>query len=389
MASVEDRRAAVAAGWCATATPTASSGTESFETKGRARAFAETVEVDKRRGDYVDPDGGQVTLRERYEVWLATRVSLRPTTRARDESYANSMILPVLGDRRIGSITHDELQAWVADLVAAGKAPATVVKARQIVSKILAGAVKAKLIPSNPADDLDVPKVEREEQRFLTPAEIARLADCIDPDYRSLVLVGAYCGLRQGELLALRRRHVDLVGRTVTVAENLVEVHGQIHFGQPKTRAGRRTVPMPKPVADALELDCAGLAPDDLIWTAPGGGPLRPSLFRRRIWAPATWAAELAVEPTKENKAKPGERGQDTIGLHALRHSAVALWIAAGANPTEVARRAGHTSVVTVLDRYGHLLPKEEDNVTDALSRLFADGEVKAARSAQVVPIQR
>ncbi len=186
---------------------------ETFDPKGKARAFAETVEVDERRGDYVDPDGGQVTLRERYELWLATRVSLRPTTRARDESYARSMILPELGDRRIGSITHDELQAWIADLVAAGKAPATVVKARQIVSKILAGAVKARLIPNNPADGLDVPKVEREEQRFLTPAEMPGWPTPLT-DYRSLVLVGAYCGLRQGELLALRRRHVDLVGRT-------------------------------------------------------------------------------------------------------------------------------------------------------------------------------
>ncbi len=106
------------------------------------------------------------------------------------------------------------------------------------------------------------------------------------------------------------------------------------------------------------------------------------------MWAPAVWVAELAVEPTKENKPKPGERGEDTVGLHALRPSAVARWIAAGANPTEVARWAGHTSVVTVLDRYGHLLPKDDDVITDALLALFADGETNAARSARVVPLR-
>jgi len=50
----------------------------------------------------------------------------------------------------------------------------------------------------------------------------------------------------------------------------------------------------------------------------------------------------------------------------------VAFWIAAGAQPLEVARRAGQTSVVTVLDRYGHLLPRTDDSVSDALDELAA-----------------
>ncbi|MCB1272232.1 MAG: hypothetical protein KDB31_12465, partial [Microthrixaceae bacterium] len=56
--------------------------------------------------------------------------------------------------------------------------------------------------------------------------------------------------------------------------------------------------------------------------------------------------------------------------IHDLRHTAVALWIAAGASPKEVAVRAGHSSVATVLDRYGHLLPGTEDAVNDALDAM-------------------
>jgi integrase len=75
---------------------------------------------------------------------------------------------------------------------------------------------------------------------------------------------------------------------------------------------------------------------DDLVFVGPQGGTLRLAGFRHRIWRPATSAAKL-----------------DGLRIHDLRHTAVALWIAAGANSKEVAARAGHTSVSFTLDRYG------------------------------------
>lgn len=71
------------------------------------------------------------------------------------------------------------------------------------------------------------------------------------------------------------------------------------------------------------------------------------------------------------------------LRVHDLRHTAVAFWIAAGASPVEIARRAGHSSTVTVLDRYGHLLPSSEDHVTDALDAMATAAQ--PARLAQVV----
>jgi integrase len=94
---------------------------------------------------------------------------------------------------------------------------------------------------------------------------------------------------------------------------------------------------------------------------------MRASLFRRRFWLPAVKRAGLTP-----------------LRVHDLRHSAVALWIAAGASPNAVAARAGHTSVVTVLDRYGHLLPGTADRVTDALDRMALD-----VTTATVTPISR
>jgi integrase len=75
--------------------------------------------------------------------------------------------------------------------------------------------------------------------------------------------------------------------------------------------------------------------------------------FRNRIWRPATEAAGLAG-----------------LRIHDLRHTAVALWIAAGASPKEVAVRAGHTSVSFTLDRYGHLYPEADANLRDRLDAL-------------------
>jgi integrase len=95
--------------------------------------------------------------------------------------------------------------------------------------------------------------------------------------------------------------------------------------------------------------------PDAFVFTAPKGGPLRVIAFRARIWRPATRNA-----------------GLDVLRIHDLRHTAVALWIAAGANPKEVAARAGHTSVSFTLDRYGHLYPEADLNLRDRLDAIFA-----------------
>jgi Phage integrase family len=152
--------------------------------------------------------------------------------------------------------------------------------------------------------------------RFLNPAQVATLADAIGSRYRALVLLGAYGGLRIGELAGLRRRRVDLPRGTVDVAEIVVEVRGELYMGPPKTRAGRRIVTLPRSVVEELAelLGPVGEA-DAWVFTADEGGVLRPSNFRVKVWLPAIRAAGLAP-----------------LRPHDLRHTAVALWIAAGAN---------------------------------------------------------
>ena len=119
--------------------------------------------------------------------------------------------------------------------------------------------------------------------------------------------------------------------------------------------------------------------PDAYVFTAPAGGPLRATGFRGRVWRPATVAA-----------------GLEDLKVHELRHTAVALWIAAGASPKEVAARAGHTSVSFTLDRYGGLFEGHDRELRDRLDAMYTDaseGQVltldRGASGPKVVPDSR
>jgi integrase len=155
---------------------------------------------------------------------------------------------------------------------------------------------------------------------------------------------------------------------TVTVAEIVTEVEGKLFFGLPKTRAGRRTVGLPRFVTRELEVHLADPGdPSSHVFTAPNGGPLRVTAFRARVWRPATKTA-----------------GLDGLRIHDLRHTAVALWIAAGASPKEVAALAGHTSVSFTLDRYGHLYPDSYATLRDRLDALHSSAQ---ERDAEVIDL--
>lgn len=170
------------------------------------------------------------------------------------------------------------------------------------------------------------------------------------------MLVGAYSGLRIGELAGLRRGRVDILRGRIDVAEIAVEVSGHLSYGPPKTRAGRRSVTLPRSVVRVLDDHLAEYTPADpdaFVFTAPEGGPLRVPAWRRRHW-------NSAVDKAGLSPLRP----------HDLRHTAVALWIASGANPLEVARRAGHASTSFTQDRYGHLFPEADEAVAERLDVL-------------------
>jgi integrase len=354
--------------------------TKTFHNKKEAEAFQSTNRADVIRGDWTDPNHGKITFSDWWERYWTTTVNLRPSSRARDESYYRNHLLPTFGAMQLAAIDHTAVVAWIAELSASGLAPATVVKAAQIMGKAMGSAVDAGMIRTDPTARVKLPKVEHHEMLFLSPNEVSTLTAAMDKRYQALVLVGAYCGLRFGEIVGLKRDRVNLLHKRIEVLEIVTEVKGTHYTGPPKTRAGRRSVPMPKVVADALT-EHLKTYDDEFVFAAPQGGPLRASLFRRRFWQPACVAAGVGEMVPTDPDDEDSRKRYVGLRLHDLRHTAVALWIAAGASPNEVAARAGHSSVVTVLDRYGHLLPGHEDKVNDALD-LMATGATATPTAA-------
>jgi integrase len=357
-------------------TPDGKVRTRTFRTRRQADSYATGIEADKLEGRFVDPRSGRQTVGEWWAEWWPTVLDLRDSSRARDESYWRNHVEPRFGDVALNRVQHQDVAEWVAELRRKGLAPATVVKGHQVLNKTLRAAVRAGRLAVNPAIDVTLPRIERDEMRFLTPAEVSVLAATINPRFRAWVVVAAYGGLRYGELAALRWRNVDLVQRRLDVAETMADVRGKVSFGPPKTRASRRAVPFPKVAANALEEHLATYGGDqgDLVFTGPGGGPLRASLFRPRYFDPATVAAGLSPAP-EGSDAYDENDDRAKLRPHDLRHTAVAFWIAAKASPKEVAARAGHASIVTVFDRYGHLLPGHEDAVNDALDAMADEAD--------------
>jgi integrase len=132
---------------------------------------------------------------------------------------------------------------------------------------------------------------------FLTARQVEDLAAAIDPRYELLVRLAAYTGLRAGELVALRVRHLNLLPGRCEVGESATEVDGRLVWGPPKTYA-RRTVPLPRVLCEQLAAFLAERphGPEDLVFTAPQGGPLREQKFVAGIFKPA--AVQAGTPPS-------------------------------------------------------------------------------------------
>ncbi|MEZ5246295.1 MAG: tyrosine-type recombinase/integrase [Acidimicrobiales bacterium] len=298
------------------------------------------------------------SFRDWWAEFISTRVGVRPSTRLRDESIFRCHLEPFFGDVAIDRIGFRDAQRFVAELAATDLSPRTVRKAAGLLAQSLDIAVRSRLLEHNPTRGLSLPQVPHKEPTFLEPAEVERLADAIAAPYRTFVLVGAYAGLRNGELAALRAKRVHAATTTIDVTETrTLSRDGTPTFGPPKSRAGRRTVPVPSFVMEELVIDMAsrGVEPDELIWTSPNGKPLGDANFRRRIWKPATEAA-----------------GLDGLRIHDLRHTCVAMWSRSLASPRAAAKWAGHSNPALILGVYGGVFDDESNAVMQRLSDFAA-----------------
>ena len=225
----------------------------------------------------------------------------------------------------IGGIEPSDVRKWVADLNGS-YSPATVRKTYGLLATCLQAAVDDGLIGRTLCRGVQLPAAAQRPARFLDVDEIGRLADNMPDRYRALVLTAAFTGLRWGELAALRVSDLELLKRRLRVNQALSRDRGKLTFGPPKTTASRRTVSLSPNLVEIIA-DHIRRFPSDsgLVFTASRGTVLRDTNFRRRVWGPAVTAA-----------------GLEGLHFHDLRHSHVALLIAAGEHVKVIQSRLGH-----------------------------------------------
>jgi integrase len=327
-----------------------------FDRKVDAERWLDGVRGELVRGTYVDPAAG----RERFEGvatrWLSIQVH-RPTTSVQVRSNLTNHVLPVFGDRPIGTIRPSEVQAWVRSLTSE-LAPGTVEVIYRYFAAILRAAVEDRIIAVSPCRGIRLPRIEKIRIEPLGTDEVVALADAVDDRYRALVVLAAGTGMRQGEVFGLTLPRLDLLRKVVRVEQQLITVQGRApYLGPPKTEASVRTIPLPVIVVDSVAAHLAEFDPGDLrtIFSGDKGEPLRRNRFSERVWRPAVARAGL----------RPGTR------FHELRHYYASLLIRHGESVKTVQARLGHASATETLDTYAHLWPDSEDRTREAVDSLL------------------
>jgi integrase len=361
---------------------------KSFARKVDAERFLVGIEDAKLRGAYVDPAAGRMVFIEQAERWFTTTAALRPSTRWDYRMLLDHQVLPAFGDKTLAAIDTLAVREWVAGLVASGLSAKRARKAHQVLSQILTSAVDGGRLARNVAAGVKLPKVQRKEMHFLTAAQVEALAEAIVSPYGVLIRFAAYTGVRPCELVALKVGRLDLLRATVRVAEAAPEVAGHLMWGGVKTHEAR-TARLPRSVADELGAYLAGRphGPEDLVFTAPLGGPLRESKFVPGRFKPAVHAANEAIA----NQSGPAPLPEG-LRLYDLRHTAASLMIREGASVKAVQKQLGHATASITLDVYGHLFPDELDALAGRLERARAEALTDLARTQHgpaVVPLRK
>lgn len=355
-----------------------------FATKTAAKAAKVQLEADALRGQSLVPRGGDMTLDDWIDMWWPSySTGLKPSARVSAEGIIRRHIRPMLGGQRLGRLDSLTVQRFVADLLAGRThvrkpkplAAKTVLNIHGQLYVVLRDAVAQRLIASNPCEHTTLPAGARHEMKFLSEPEADRLIAAVPPHWRPLVLVLLATGMRWGEAIGLRVRHVDVLAGTIRVLRQTQELAdtAELVDEEPKTLASRRTVSIPPAVCQLLVPHVAGKGPDDRVFLAPRGGPVRTRRFYV-VWQKARVAA-----------------GLEGLRVHDLRHTHAAWLIADGVPLTAVQRRLGHTSIKVTSDLYGHILPEVDDRVVLAvagrLSKIDFRGEVGETATDHRVPV--
>lgn len=340
--------------------------------QAEAEKHALTDRLDK--GSYRDPKQGKTLFAAVAEDWHGSLRKQAERTKNDYRELLDLYVIPKWGAWQVAAIRWEDVSTWVNELCKTpgkrGKnlSPARIAKTHLVFSMAMKRAMQTGKISVNPASDHELPRIEDDDEHvYLTHEQLADLADAAG-EYRTLLLVLGYCGIRWGEATALQAGRVRLDTRRLRIVQAHTKVTGGMQVGGVKNHE-KRSVPLLASLVEDLRPHVEKRPRGALVFPAANGEHLRYSGWRKAVFDPAVKAA-----------------GLDGLGVtpHKLRHTAASLAIAAGADVKVVQLMLGHKSAAMTLDVYGHLWPDRLDEVADALDT--GRKSALAARAAEPSP---
>jgi integrase len=342
------RREAEAKSWRADAKRAADNGTLRAVPRD-ARALAEALRefIVGMQAGTVRPKG-----RERY----------KPNTIRSYERALRVHIAPTgVGRIKVGDVRRRDLQALADELLGTGLSIGTVSNVLNPIQAFYRWEIHRDELTYNPSARIDLPNGDsKRPKRVASPQEAAALLAALAAEDRPIWATAFYAGLRRGELQALRVCDLDLKGNLITVERGWDQEEGII---EPKSRAGRRAVPLLAILRGYLEahLRRTGRRGEELVFGRAASHAFYASTVdgrAKRAWAAANDRKREAAEATgrESSPLRP-------ITLHECRHTFASLLIDSGANPKAIQDFMGHSKIQTTFDVYGHLLPGSRDEV--------------------------
>lgn len=319
-----------------------------FKTKREAQAW-EREQVHKTSADL---DMNFKSFVELYTADMKTR--LKENTWATKEHIIRTKLLPYFGKLKMCNITAQQIITWQNEMLnhkdekGQPYSPVYLKTVHNQLSAIFNHAVRFYELRSNPAAKAGNMGAEgRKEMLFWTKAEYQRFADAMMDkpiSYYAFEML-YWCGIREGELLALTPADFDFEAGTVKISKSYQRLHGEDVITTPKTKKSNRTIKMPHFLCDEMK---------DYL------GMLYGIKKKERIFT----ITKSYLHHEMDRGAK--EAGIKRIRIHDLRHSHISLLIDMGFSAVAIADRVGHESI-EITYRYAHLFPSKQTEMADKL----------------------
>ena len=332
-------------------------------------------------GTYLEP--AKIAIGQFLDRWLEdVKARVTAKTHERYSEIVRKNINPVLGAVALTKLRSVQISDAYAKALSAGRrdgrgglAPSTVRYMHVILKAAMQRAVRWQMLPHNPVDAVDPPKIERGAMHTYDLDQTADLIDATRGTRMTItVILAVLCGLRRGEIAALRWRNINLDAAQLAVTESAEQTGAGVRYKRPKSGKGR-TVALSARVVNELrrhrvqqaeELLKLGVAlmSDTFVVAQADGSPLQPRTITHQ------WHLLLA-----KNKTLP------RIRFHDLRHAHATHMLSSGVHPKIASERLGHSKVGITMDLYSHVMPGMQEDAAARVDRDLQDVINRRARN--------